>query len=240
MRPKKHYKELDDDTLFLGDIHGRLSFINNIRSSTRPTQERDVVQVGDLNLFNLSKFLPDLQEVLEKEELTMHVLRGNHDNPYFWTPAGIKDLVKYDRIKIIRDYTELVIGGTSYLCVGGGISVDRQVRTPHIDYWPEEKVVDKRVDNKYEGLICHSAPSFFNKTTPTDDWSYYRRDPALRFELELERDVIDVLVKEIECHTIIGGHYHNNAREYRYFDGKEMKYRCLDIDEVCNYYNLFE
>ena len=109
-------------------------------------------------------------------------IRGNHDNPAYFDGYTFK----YKRFIAIPDYTILQARSHTVLCVGGGISIDRQYRLQAWEkkqvrsvsesstdklarnvYWSTEApVFDKEkmvtISAKYtvDAAITHTAPSF--------------------------------------------------------------------------------
>lgn len=100
----------------------------------------------------------------------LFVVRGNHDNPEYFT--GIFDT---DNVKLVPDYTVLNINGINILCVGGAFSIDRTIRKSYFnfnntksgvisknDYWPNEMFIydhDKIMSMKNINMVVtHSAP----------------------------------------------------------------------------------
>jgi predicted phosphodiesterase len=113
--------------------------------------------------FHLSKRMAHTDSVL-------FVVRGNHDNPQYFT--GEFDT---DNIKMVPDYTVLNINNLNILCVGGAFSVDRTRRKSYTifhetksgviaknDYWPNEVFVydhDKVMSMKNINMVVtHTAP----------------------------------------------------------------------------------
>ncbi len=109
-------------------------------------------------------------------------IRGNHDNPAYFDGYTFK----YKRFIAIPDYTILQARSHTVLCVGGGISIDRQYR---LQAWEKKQVrsvsessTDKLARNVYrsteapvfdkekmvtisakytvDAAITHTAPSF--------------------------------------------------------------------------------
>src|SRR5919198_5681056 len=116
------------------------AFARQLRSYGITKQE--LIQVGDFGV----GFGPRAQEqadllaldaVLADTGNTLWVIRGNHDDPaYFTGVAG----VPCARIRFLPDYSLLSVEGRKILCVGGATSSDRLLRTPGRDYLLDEGV----------------------------------------------------------------------------------------------------
>lgn len=133
-----------DKIRFIGDIHGDLyewyRIIHGVSHS---------VQVGDFGVG--FQPIPDPQNI----SLNHKFIRGNHDDPKAcrlssrWIEDGHYD-PKHD-----------------IMYVGGAYSIDKQFRTPMINWWPDEELSYpefQRVIDSYENLkpsimVTHDCPT---------------------------------------------------------------------------------
>src|ERR1700753_1506161 len=116
--------------LHLGDIHGRFENLKKLIKRYKIGKNDEVayiIQCGDFgigfhpttdeeNLHLLNKFL-------KRRNIIMIVIRGNHDDPSFFTGTHI-----FSNLKLVSDYSTMDIYGIKYLFVGGAISIDRKPR----------------------------------------------------------------------------------------------------------------
>ena len=168
----KNYKNI----LVIGDVHGNWDVIpNKIRE-----YELDncaVIAAGDFGVgFEIMvqeiKRLSWLTKRLKHTDSIVYAVRGNHDNPEYFT--GKFDT---DNVKLVPDYTVLNLNGLNILCVGGAYSVDRTHRSSYFhpkenskksdtiamnNYWASEPFVydhDKVMSMKdINMVVTHSAP----------------------------------------------------------------------------------
>lgn len=166
----------DKRVLYLGDIHGEFRIVNRYLKKY-DLNDCIIIQVGDFGV-GFSPFIKEkralkmINDQLVKRNVTMYVIRGNHDfKPYF-----DKDPFEFSNIRLLPDYTILNIGGKKTLFVGGGISVDRTWRytkeqrngnhepKPGQVWWEDEEFildVDKITEMKgIEIVVTHTAPSY--------------------------------------------------------------------------------
>lgn len=219
--------------LFLGDIHGSFSHI--LYSLSRMKEKnKNIVQVGDFGIgFHNEeidlKNLKIMQEALAIWNCNLYVVRGNHDNPKYFT-GEFKDKLnkKFKNIHFIEDYEVVEIEGKHVLFIGGGVSIDRVYRTEGKDYWKDEEVVyspdkiKKILENNssIDILVTHSAPM----------WCYPQGIDApivknyisidkgdLKTDLEDERDILgkyfDELNDKFKFKYHFYGHFHRNNRQ---------------------------
>lgn len=147
-------------TRIVGDIHGNFneySFYNlglgRYRHATDPAPPDRSIQVGD---FGIGFYTPYWHESVNdwmKKNPDHRFIRGNHDDP-----AMCKKMNNY-----IPDGT--VEGDVMY--IGGAWSIDKDWRTPGVDWWPDEelsieeltKLIDVFRANKPRVVITHDCPT---------------------------------------------------------------------------------
>ena len=170
-----------------GDIHG--DFIQLVFKLWVQYQMKDTILIvaGDCGFgFEKKESYENMvkQNVKRMNEANNWIvfIRGNHDNPAYFDGYTFK----YKRFIAIPDYTILQARSHTVLCVGGGISIDRQYRLQAWEkkqvrsvsesstdklarnvYWSTEApVFDKEkmvtISAKYtvDAAITHTAPSF--------------------------------------------------------------------------------
>lgn len=133
---------------FIGDIHAKLyDYSQLIRKCDGPS-----IQVGD---FGYGFFSDQFKEKTFKNlDMTQHkFIRGNHDCPSLAKkqPTFIKDGSVYNNV----------------FCVGGAWSIDKNMRTPGIDWWKDEElsyeefghVIDAYSIIKPDIVCTHDCPS---------------------------------------------------------------------------------
>lgn len=142
----------------IGDIHGKIydyrsySLVTGIRARHIVEPEYSV-QVGDFGIGFFSAFWHEREIEWQKEHPQHRFIRGNHDDP-----ALCKTMPGY-----IADGT--IENDVMY--IGGAYSIDKDWRTPGIDWWPDEelsyeeldKMFDKYVEAKPRVMITHDCPT---------------------------------------------------------------------------------
>ena len=86
-----------------------------------------------------------IEKRLTQNNCWLAMVRGNHDDPaYFATDAAGHTAVEHKRWRTVPDYAVIQSCGRTILCVGGAISVDRQIRKQEmarppgkVYYWPD-------------------------------------------------------------------------------------------------------
>ena len=141
------------------------------------------------------------------------------------------------------------VEGKKILCVGGGISIDRQIRKndkPYASWWDDEEFhysptrISKVVNNNktIDIVVTHSAPTFCyprGVDAPiVNDWHNIEAQHGndLKGELIMERKKIDKFYNDIKktykpTHWFYG-HFHNTKTEVI----NEITFKSLNINEI--------
>lgn len=220
--------------LTVGDVHGNLNYLEGL-AKTRP--EQNIFQVGDLGLgFILpsldKKNLERFNDLLEETDKYFYAIRGNHDDPEFWSG---KYTDRWSRIMLIPDFSVVEIEGRNVLCIGGAISLDRQIRKHGMDYWEDEKFVmdrkrlEKCLELEIHIVVTHTAPNFaFPLGFGFHALNYAKEDKKLLEDIRVERNQLAEVWDEIKKKSYIPthwmyGHFHQDHEEFL----ESTKFICL-------------
>lgn len=154
---------------------------------------------------------------------TILCIRGNHDNPKYFSG---EDLIDYPNLKTLPDYTHLTWGDRKVLVIGGGVSVDREQRKKDIDWWEDERIIKSPdlVDIKEDIIVSHMAPLCIGPVLIREEgvsneiWSADKDD----------REYLSTVLKETRPERWIFGHYHRSTSG----NYDDCIWRGLDINEV--------
>ena len=170
---------------FIGDIHGDFPwYLNNIKDV------ENSIQVGDFGL----GFGDDPLEYRNPDYTKNHrFIRGNHDNP-----------------EQCRLHPNWIADGTienGIAFIGGASSIDRQWRTPGLNWWPDEEISlfqhtlirERVVIEKPHTIVSHDCPleiipMLFQNVLP--------------FHSQTQFCLQEILVSCSSIKTWIFGHFH--------------------------------
>lgn len=221
----------------VGDVHG--DFVK-LYESVRGVEARGVtfVQVGDFGLgfdspSNDYKVLNRLNDHLTGKESVMYVIRGNHDNPSFWTPEG---RMEFSNIKFVQDNTVMELEGKRCLFAGGAPSIDRKGRVKGVSFWENElyhySPFDGPLDLVFTHEVYHGVSNFSMHNEAVD--YFCDRDETLRdylIENQLEMEKFYNRLAEVNAgHPVkwYHGHYHKSD----YVNNGWLEVTCLSISEL--------
>lgn len=170
-----------------------------------------------------------LNQICEEREITLYVIRGNHDDPAFWY---MHDMTAFNNIIFVKDYSIVEIEGQKILFAGGGVSIDRCYRTvsnmPH--FKGEEFVLDEEklkliteAEDKIDIVVTHNAPHFFEPAGVNSflveqhimyeksKWGTNLRSSLIKERQDIEK-MHDILLEKFHVKDWIYGHFHRSFR----------------------------
>lgn len=216
----------------LGDYHKQeaqlIEFLESIEKGS------SVIQLGDLEAHHPADLI-HLDELLWQHKVTMYCLRGNHDNPKFWTDrekwTGLLEL----RNLVLLDEVDCVMwSGIKFITVNGAVSVDRTcIRFDRGECYPSEEQIPSDVIQRIkeigpgEILLTHTGNP--NTHTGKNDFvdSYASTDEHLLNDIQKERTLVQKIQIASGCKKHFYGHFHQSHQEEQY--GVETQ--CLNICE---------
>ena len=237
--------------IFIGDTHGNHRYYKQVIKD-KDIRNTTLIHVGDFGVGFIDmgaeeRNLEELNNWLLDRGLTLHVIRGNHDNPNYFKGKHI-----YTNLKLHTDYTVINVEGKNILLVGGATSIDRVPRRRYnlqearvgrdIRYhWEDEKFVLDR--EKLEGMrdinivVTHTAPHYAKPFDVKGQWPYIvaqfmGEDERLGDDLVAERTMLDEMYDILDKNNHIDdwfyGHFHRNDTTLH----KSTLFHLLDINEM--------
>ncbi len=201
-----NFQEDSRPIVLLGDVHG--SFIG-LGKKLKDLSDLIIIQLGDFGFygqFGEKMQIDGLNEICQKNNISLLVFRGNHDRDFDFSEVNYFS----SNITFLADYTYLETQKGTILCVGGAISIDRSARTEFIDYWAGEKFALKPyLVKEVDILLTHSAPSWLGPGVDAPIIKHYERfDPKLVADLLKERADIDWLFELAKPKRAFCAHFH--------------------------------
>ena len=220
------------DLIFVGDIHGELRSLVWTASERYKIRNANLVVLGDFGVGFDNRIKYDYQRCknkLEKHNLEIYAMRGNHDDPS-WFTGDEKLKEEFPRIHFIEDHKILTLSGKTIYPIGGGGSTDISRRVEGKSWWPGEYITRKPVEelpNKVDIIISHEAPLTFEPVI-----SRYDETPESQYLKILEgRNYLSTVLNEVTCKYWFYGHYHSH------YSGSfgDILYRGLNIMEFYDF-----
>ena len=187
---------------------------------------------------------------MEKRNVFLYVVRGNHDNPMFFDGTH-----NFSNLIFMEDYDVIQVDDLRILGVGGAISVDRKPnryvldmngrshkgRRENIDWWPSE--VFKYDEKKASSLVgidvvaTHTAPLLVPPLTLGGETvqKFMLCDSALKVELTKERELMGELFTKLQEKNNIQAWYYGHFHDSNSLDIDGTKFQMLDINELLEF-----
>lgn len=241
-----------------GDIHGELSGL--VRNSVnRGISCADILVVGDFGAgFGRPKSMDvaygKVCTTLEKNDICIYTIRGNHDNPAFFD--GLHD---FEWLHFLSDHRIIELCGKRIYPIGGAVSADIDFVDPLTRksrriinetlirmgsskriWWPDEaptQIVYGSAPSASSGtlasieipegidiVVSHEAPLSFEPSLMQAD---HVRDETWLKIVE-SRKYLDYVLSQVKPTLWFYGHYHHH------YEGncQNTLYQCLDIAEM--------
>ena len=205
--------------VLVGDIHGEYRTLIWKALTQKKIVGADIVVLGDFGVGFDNSLAGDYawsERRLEKADCIVWALRGNHDDPSYFTPENPSP---YPRLKFMEDYKTYTLGGDrEVLIIGGANSVDiedRQRMNKEYEekglkkrcWWEGEDV--KRIDPdklplKVDIILSHESPLIFDPTPSRPESC-----PLYQYEKILAtRKYLSGILDKVRTDSWFFGHYH--------------------------------
>ena len=217
----------------VGDIHGQyeveLPWACSQDLLLEPKLADNYIFLGDIG-FGFDKlrgFIKELDRTIP-EEVNCYFIRGNHDDPSYWRGDKAKRVTNLcPRFHMVKDYDVMVIGKKRYLCIGGGISIDRHYRIEGKSYWDDEHILPcpKEITlGKIDGIFSHTG---FTPPVLTHKHALQQRFPDVNQDCQDEQQILYKILELYKPKEWYFGHYHVHCD----FIVKDCECTILDIGE---------
>lgn len=255
---KFQYPEDVQMVIVCGDIHGAFREIVNKVACQYRIENALVVIAGDCGFgFEREGYYENIyQRVskhLKRNNLYFAFVRGNHDNPFYFSAM----LIGKQRWMTVPDYSVIYAAGKQVLCVGGAVSVDRTWRmqqkplSSSLHYngreetcpailWMNDKPVynEERLEAinrecRIDTVVTHTAPSFCEFISKDGLKKFAADDPTLMDDVTEERALMDRLHDSLRDvgHPLKDwtyGHFHSSWHQ----NINNVMFSMLDCEEL--------
>lgn len=207
----------------IGDIHGEFKKLTrDIRCIVQDNAPITFVQIGDFGLgFESYKYeyrcLSGINSALVSNDSQLYVIRGNHDDPKYWTDGNRYVL---SNIHFVTDDTFLELDGRNCFFAGGALSIDRVYRRPDISYWESEAYVHTNVPSgtpPIDVLFTHDVPHSVSSYTLNSPYveGFAKLDSTLMADLTESQRQLELLLSSVMATNpsklkVVHGHYHES------------------------------
>lgn len=219
--------------LLCGDLHANTAAAVAVIDHADALGADLILQAGDFGYWSRDRqgrsFLQKVAVRLERHNLELWWVDGNHEDLERLSTLPLQ----VDGTRWLRDvHGELSPtirhlprahrwrwGETRWLAVGGAVSVDRDMRRPGVDWFPQEELTDAEADaviadGPADVVVAHDAPLGvpFLRQWLRQDLPAWRRDSPWPVGRLIRSDEhqrrIRRVVEGVEARVVIHGHHH--------------------------------
>ena len=214
-------EEKKKDLYLVGDVHGKYRELVWKITGRYDIHDADVLVLGDFGVGfdqNLKREYPWSERRLKRNNVTIWAMRGNHDDPKYFTEEPIYN---FPNLKFLVDWKRYKFGeNREILVIGGACSIDKEYRIENIDWWEGEDVTRvPDLPGKADIIISHEAPITFDPMpTRPDGLGKDQYGNILR-----SREYLQEVLESARPDYWFYGHYHKS------YSGSwnSTVYRCL-------------
>jgi hypothetical protein len=215
----------------IGDLHGNtryaVSAIRQVCEKLHLESPKIILQAGDFGVYpddgthewmgetrRHQTFLEGVTEVLDDNDARLWFVDGNHEDHNMLaelaaSQPGADSVWLTSRIKWLQRGHRWSWHEKTWLAAGGAVSVDKLLRTPGVDWFPQEEITDVQEALIVSGghadvLLSHDAPACepLNLRVPYDLWL-----PMIP-RAEAHRERMQRICESVKPSKIFHGHYH--------------------------------
>lgn len=212
----------------LGDLHSNtrwtISAVEEISIRLHQLGEslpRFLIQVGDFGIWpdrSGMNFLQQVNLVLAAKGAVLAFVPGNHEDYNFIESWPEDTPPRCPNIYCLPRGRRWMWHDRTWLALGGAVSVDKAVRTPQVDWFPQETISYREAEEvcnagQADVMITHDAPTGvslrYAEPVPKA-WARIDLDRS-----EQHRSLLRSVVEEVRPSHIIHGHYHQGYPMWR-------------------------
>jgi Calcineurin-like phosphoesterase len=228
----------------IGHVPGLLGGENNLL----------ILHLGDFGIWpdtTGKHYLTSLSGALRRVGAQLWFVDGNHED-FSQLTRMADDTMPDGRVIVRPNIFHLPRGhrwnwhGREWLACGGGVSLDRAVRTEGRDWWPQEEISDEQAGAVGAGghadvMVCHDCPSGVVHTFP--------RPPSWWAPADLERnnshrERLRRIVDAVQPSHLMHGHLHRGYQRTCDFgygpvqvtglspNGRRRNFAALDLEPM--------
>jgi len=202
----------------VGDIHARFFDFKRLLEREKPDL---CIALGEWGYWPNSRWM-DMKAI--KPECPVYWIDGNHED-FYSLGKRTSDEVLPNIFYKPRGTTE-VIGGKTFLFMGGGFSIDYKYRVVGFDYFPDDEMIGeddlKKITKgvKVDIVCSHTAPNEFSILGPEREKMFPDRS----------RVYLDKVLKKYKPEAFWFAHWHLfKEGHYKHKGGKVTKWTCLNM-----------
>ena len=205
--------------LLAGDWHGNAAWAEACTVAAAEAACPVVLQLGDFGLWpgRADAYLDHVDAAAQRAGVAVVWIDGNHEDhdalDRWRDRAGPGGLVAMrPSVTWAPRGARWSWGAAAFGALGGAVSIDRFLRRPGVNWWPQEAVtpadVERLGDDPLDVLVTHAAPAAVAFPVPPR----LRLPPAIVADARAGRALLDDAVRRTRPRLVVHGHHHVRYR----------------------------
>lgn len=229
-----------DRVAIAGDWHGEIRYARHAMNHALQHGVQGIVHTGDLGVWpgaEGARYLADLELELAQRGMWLAFVDGNHDdhwqiNAVPILPSGVR-LMSPSIFHLPRGF-RWTWQYRRWMALGGGVSLDKQVRTIGRSWWPEEALTVADVERATAGgtvdaLVSHDIASGVAVPGLHNRW-----DPKALAEAMAHRKLLRQVADAVRPEAWWHGHMHVKYQQNVVFGDDVNRKLCWVYGLDCN------
>lgn len=205
--------------LLAGDWHGNTGWAETCLRTAADSGCEAVLQLGDFGLWpgRADEYLDRLDSAAGAAGVRLVWIDGNHEDhdalDRWRSGVDLADPVAMrEHVAWAGRGSRWTWSGRRFGALGGAVSIDRFLRRPGVNWWPQEKVtaadVERLGDGPLDVLATHAAPGAVTFTVPPR----LRLPASIIADAREVRTLLDGAVAATGAGLVVFGHHHMRVR----------------------------
>lgn len=218
--------------IITGDVHGRFGVLNNLIEKEKPEL---IICSGDFGYWPNFPYIEQIKSINTKRTKLLWI-DGNHEDHWALREFQSYNLSSRSQLKMLdnlyympRGSTYELEDGRKILFMGGGLSIDKHLRTEGIDWFSEELITYGDLHNlpkeKIDIIISHTGPTEFVNTVKQFYGERFH-DPS--------EEALSQLLEMYHPKLWLFSHFHTYKTDF--FNG--TRWICLDMAPKENWWTI--
>lgn len=210
--PAEHPRRI----MVAGDWHGNTRWaVHVIEKAARlllDEPERIVLQLGDFGIWpgqDGADYVAEVEQACAEHSVQVWFIDGNHED---FTQVHLFDpwQSRYRYLTHLPRGHRWTWHDRTWLALGGGVSLDRAIRTEGRDWWPQEEITADEVDGILDDgpadvMVTHDCPQGVTHSFPPPPSFWALRDIA---RSDAHRELLQRVTSAVQPGHLMHGHLH--------------------------------
>lgn len=206
---------IDTRFLLVGDIHSSSYILDDVINRALKLKIKTIIQLGDFWSYDYNSVDSYMAKKYHDDGGHIYFIPGNHEQWDYLDSLSKKEPYKINDVLTYLPVGSLLKSGDkTILCVGKAPSIDKNLRTSGLDWFPQETLNDDDIytclknseNEKIDIILSHEKPNFSH--IPSEALLEVVLGEELESYLETSSKRLDTICDKLKPFHVFHGHYH--------------------------------